>query len=245
MIGPLMRLIFPAYVISPMGLCAKKAPCKFKVIHDLSAPLEGVSVNSCIPTGEGTVKYNTIYMAIQFIQQAGPGAILAKTDIEHMYKLIPIHPDDIPELGIRWFHHWLWDATLPMGSRLGITIFETFSEALQHLAQWKQCDSMCHMLDDFLMVSTDDEVANEKLKTLLGLCDDLGIPVIEDKMEKGPCIVLLGMTLDTFKMEARLSQDKLDRCLTLVRTKQENTLQSASWIASTLHAGLLLLVCLS
>ncbi len=108
----------------------KKVPGKFRVIHDLSAPFEGVSVNSCIPAEEGTVKYNTVDSAIQLIQQAGPGAFLTKTDIEQAYKLIPIHPEDVTALRIRWSQHWLWDVTLPMGSRSGCAIFETFSGQL-------------------------------------------------------------------------------------------------------------------
>ncbi len=76
------------------------------------------------------MSYDTVDMAMRLIQEAGPGARLAKTDIEHAYKLIPIHPDDIPALGIRWFQHWIWDATLLMGSRSDCAIFETFSEAL-------------------------------------------------------------------------------------------------------------------
>ncbi len=114
----------------------KKLPGKFRVIHDLSSPFEGISVNSCIPTKDGTVMYDTVDTAIQLIQRAGQRAILAKTDIEHAYKLI---------------------------------------------------------------------------------CKDLGIPVVEEKTEKGACIVFLGVTLDSIKMEARLLQDKLDHCLLLVR----------------------------
>ncbi len=46
----------------------KESPCKFCVIHDLYAPFEGISVNSCIPTRDGTVTYDTIGTAIQLIQ---------------------------------------------------------------------------------------------------------------------------------------------------------------------------------
>ncbi len=69
------------------------------------APFEGVSVNSCIPMVEGTVTYYTVDTTIQLIRKAGPGAILAKTDVEHAYKLVPIHLEDIPALGIKWFQH--------------------------------------------------------------------------------------------------------------------------------------------
>ncbi len=103
-----------------------------------------------------------------------------------------------------------------MGSRSRCAIFETFSEALQHLAKWQGCGDMCHVLDDFLMVSKGLTKAGECLKIFLGLCKDLGIPVIEDKMDKGACIVFLSMTLDSIKMEARLPKDKFDHCLLLV-----------------------------
>ncbi len=67
----------------------------------MSAPFEGVSLNSCIPMADGTVTYDTVNTAIQLIRKAGSGAILAKTDVEHAYKLVLIHPEDIPALGIR------------------------------------------------------------------------------------------------------------------------------------------------
>ncbi len=58
---------------------------------------------------------------------------------------------------------------------------------------------MCHMLNDFLMVSKNGTLAGERLRIFLGLCKDLGIPVVENKTEKGACIVFLGMTLDSTK----------------------------------------------
>ncbi len=72
-----------------------------------------------------------------------------------------------------------------MGSRSGCAIFETFSEALQQLAQWQGCWDMCHVLDDFLMVSKGWKMADNHLKTFLGLCKDQGIPLVEEKTEKG------------------------------------------------------------
>ncbi len=125
---------------------------------------------TCIPKAKGTVTYDTVDTAIQLTLKAGPRAILAKTDVEHAYKLVTIHLENIPALGIRWLQHWLWDATLLMGSRSGCAIFETFSDALQYLAQWKGCGDMCHVLDDFLMVSQTDETADSRRNTFLGLC---------------------------------------------------------------------------
>ncbi len=44
MIRPFLEPVFPAYMISPLGLRAKKVPGKFRVIQDLMAPFKGVSV---------------------------------------------------------------------------------------------------------------------------------------------------------------------------------------------------------
>ena len=241
MIGPFSGPVFNNYVVSPLGLRKKKDPGKFRIIHDLSSPFEGTSVNSAIPTEAGSVSYDTVDSAIALIQMSGPNSVLAKTDIEHAYKLIPIHPEDIPALGIRWFQDWLWDVTLPMGSRSGCAIFETFSEALQFIAESKGCGDMCHVLDDFLMVSVDDTEAEGRLNTFLNMCEELGVPVVAEKTEKGRCIVFLGVTLDTIKMEARLPTDKLERCLALVTNYQKQQKITVSQLESL--TGLLNFAC--
>ncbi len=48
-------------------------------------------MNSCIPEETGTVSYDTVDTAPSLIQLVGPGVVLAKTEIEHAYKLICIH----------------------------------------------------------------------------------------------------------------------------------------------------------
>ncbi len=57
-------------------------------------------------------------------------------------------------------------------------------------------------------------MADTRLATFLGLCDYLCVPVMADNMEKGAFIAFLGITLDNIMMEARLLQDKLNKCLT-------------------------------
>ncbi len=84
----------------------------------------------------------------------------------------------------------------------GYAMFEIFSEALQYLAQWKGCADMCHVLNDFVMVSRMDETADSGLRIFLGLYDHLQVPVVAEKTEKGNCTAFLGVTLDTVRMEA-------------------------------------------
>ncbi len=221
MIGPFPMPVFPHFIVSPLGLREKKTPGKFRVIHDLSAHFGGLSVNSHILMEAGTVSYDTVDKAISLIQDIGPGVVLAKTDIEHAYKLIPIHPQDILSLGLRWYDDWLWDCTLPMCSRSGCAISELFLEAIQFLAEAQGCGKMSHVLDDFLMVSVNKDTSDARLSTFLSMCHLLGIPVVLEKTESGTCLTFLGITLDTIKMEARLPLDKLLKCLRLVRSYKQ------------------------
>ena len=75
---------------------------KFRIIHDLSHPKKGPSVNDNIEKEKGSVVYDDIATAVNLIQRVGKGAILTKIDIQHAYKLLPIHKDDIPDLGACW-----------------------------------------------------------------------------------------------------------------------------------------------
>jgi hypothetical protein len=188
MLGPFPAPVFPRYCVSPLGLTKKKEPGKFRVIHDLSFPRGGGLVNDCIPKEAGSVSYDTVDTAVRLIQKLGPGAVMYKSDVEHAYKLIPIHPEDIPALGVNWFEDWLWDGTLPMGSRSGCSIFEAFSTALQHIAEFHGCGPMCHVLDDFLLLDLTSLGADDKMGAFLDICKELGVPMVVAKTEKGVCL---------------------------------------------------------
>lgn len=81
----------------------KQKPGEFRVIHHLSFP-EGLSINDGIPKEFSAVTYQTVDDAVTLIKRFGKGALLAKTDIEHGYKNIPIHPRDHELLGFAIGH---------------------------------------------------------------------------------------------------------------------------------------------
>ena len=39
--------------------------------------------------------------AVKIIRQLGPGAQLAKCDLREAYRVIPVHPEDCPRLGMQ------------------------------------------------------------------------------------------------------------------------------------------------
>ncbi len=159
MLGPFPQPIFDYYCISSLGMTEKKVSGKYRLIQDLSAPREGLSVNDAIPVKAGAVSYDTVDNAVRMIQGYGQGSVLGKRDVEHAYKLVPIRQEDIPELGMRWGEDWLWDATLPMGIWSGCAIFEAFSSAVQFLAEKRGCGPMSHVLDDFLWIALNQQGA--------------------------------------------------------------------------------------
>ncbi|CAH3107528.1 unnamed protein product, partial [Porites lobata] len=89
-----------------------------------------------------------------------------------------------------------------------------FSTALEWLAKHYLCVSgVLHILDDFLFIATSQGKCASDLNNFLSLCDSLGVPIAHEKTE-GPSTTLqfAGITLDTINMEARLPDDKLQKC---------------------------------
>ncbi len=88
--------------INPLGLVPKSGqPGRFRLIMDLSSP-KGHSVNDAISSSLSSLKYAAVDQAVQMIQLAGQGALLAKIDLQNAYRVVPIHPIDQPLLSLRW-----------------------------------------------------------------------------------------------------------------------------------------------
>ena len=78
--------------ISHFGIIPKRnTPNKWRLIVDLSHR-SGHSVNDGIPKSLCSLSYVTVDTAISHILSIGPGAPLAKINIEHAFRLLPVHP---------------------------------------------------------------------------------------------------------------------------------------------------------
>ena len=77
------------------------------------------------------------------------------------------------------------------------------------------CASKCgyHYLDDFLTLGPPGHsTCSHNLEIFTKVCQRLGVPLASKKVE-GPatCLTFLGITLDSFNMEIRLLDEKLER----------------------------------
>ncbi len=99
------------------------------MITDLSFP-PGRSVNDGINPAWCPLMYTSVEKVARAAQSLGPGALMAKTDVQAAYRLIPVHPVDRLHLGVRWHDALYVDGMLPFGSvqvtsRAWMNIYQT------------------------------------------------------------------------------------------------------------------------
>ena len=237
--GPFDAPPFPVFRVSPVGIVPKKAPGEYRMIHHLSYP-RGKSVNDGISHEHSSVQYANIDQAIKRIKQSGLGSYLAKTDIKSAFRILPIHPQEYHLLGIKWKGHYYYDKCMPMGCSSSCKTFETFSTAIEWIAQDKLgIANLIHLLDDFLLIQPTESQCSKSLQFFLELCDFLGIPMAPEKTF-GPSTILTfaGIELDTIRCESRLPEDKLLKCKQLIAVfikKRKATLRELQSLTGVLN----------
>lgn len=110
-----------------------------------------------------------------------------------------------------WQGLYYYDCCMPMGCSSSCKTFETFSSAVEWIAQNKlNIRNILHLLDDFLLIAPSAELCQGQLDLFLLLCNYLGIPMAPEKTV-GPSTTLqfAGIKLDSVLMEARLPQKKI------------------------------------
>ena len=85
---------FPRLHISSFGVIPKKGqPGKWHLLVYLSSP-GGASVNNSIYPQDFSLQYSKDDQVICMVSHYGPGALMAKFDVESAYRNIPVHPYD-------------------------------------------------------------------------------------------------------------------------------------------------------
>lgn len=230
--------------VSPIGARPKKNSTKVRVIHDLSYPKHGDSVNAGID--DGSLDISSFGHAARIVVQLGRGTLLIKLDVEAAYKQVPVRKGDWHLLGFRFDGKFFYERVLPFGLRSSCRLWELFAHALHWMCERLQVDVphfVVHYVDDFLFAVSpgpgSGEAATELLRQTLVLCQSLGIPMAEGKTE-GPttCLTYLGIELDTLRMQARLSQSKLDEMRQLImawKSRKHASLKELESLAGQLN----------
>ena len=206
--------------VSRFGVIPKSGqPGKWRLILDLSSP-EGFSVNDGIDPKLCSLSFATVDEAVSQILKRGTNSLLAKIDIEHAYRNIPVHIDDRPLLGMEWNSTIFVDTVLPFGLRSAPKIFSSIADALEWILLKKGVSFSLHYLDDFLTVGeADSDQCKRNLELICSICKFLGIPLKIQKIE-GPsmCLIFLGIELDTVRLEMRLPVERIAHLKDLLRS---------------------------
>lgn len=124
MCGPFPFPPLADLVVSPLGLVPKKEPVKLYLIHHLSFP-KGGSANDAIDLDACSISYTSFDVMICWFWNYGQGALMAKTDVEAAFRLLPVHLDSFYLLGCHWRVAFYVDRCLPMGCSISCSLFET------------------------------------------------------------------------------------------------------------------------
>ena len=138
--------------ISSFGVIPKRGqPGKWRLIVDLSSPGGGASVNNGIDPHEFTLHYITVDQVIRQVSRLGPGALMAKFDVEAAYRNVPVHPSHRVLLGMKWRDQFYVDLVLPFGLRSAPFIFNSIADMVEWiLVTSYQIPDLLHYLDDFI-----------------------------------------------------------------------------------------------
>lgn len=210
------------FICSPQGLVPKKDG-GFRRIHHLSHPA-GLSVNDGIPKEWASLEYAALNRMFDMVRKAGRGAWLMKRDLKDAFRLVPVAYSQRRLLGFAWLGQYYHENCLPFGLRTAPLLFNLFAEGLHwiFMATWPADTSvlMEHYLDDF--VTTIPVTAPTALRNLaslrwLAVLRYLGMIPNTAKDLQGTTVEVLGVEIDTLRMEARLSQKRIDEALARVQ----------------------------
>ena len=112
----------------------------------------GLSVNDGIDLALCTLIYVCLSRhSDEHSSTAGPGALMAKVDIESAYRFILVHPQDSLLQGVVWDGRAYIDPMLPFGLRSVPEIFNAVADALAWLVQREGVWLCYHYLDDYIL----------------------------------------------------------------------------------------------
>lgn len=222
LLGPFPEIPYERYRINPISLAQKKYSGKVRLVVDMSAPHENPdipSINDLISKEDFKLSYVKMDEAIQIIQRLGRGALLCKTDLVDAFKTLPVKEALWPYQGIFWQGNYYFYTRLVFGCRSSCKIFDTLSRAIAWIAENNyNIQHILHLLDDFLTI---DPPKYDAIRTMALLTLITNRLRVERSLPKtvGPSTDLeyLGIIVDTFAMECRLPQDKLQRLIAMIR----------------------------
>ena len=206
-------------IISALGAIPKPDSSEVRLIHDCSRPT-GQALNDYIISH--SFKFQTLDDAIKLLR---PNYFMAKIDLRHAYRSVPIHKSNYLATGLQWQFSgqrgptYFFDTRLPFGAKSSPEIFHRLTQSVRRMMARRGFQSIVVYLDDFLIIGKTQAECQEAFSVLLKLLQDLGFQISWHKVI-GPTqkLVFLGVELDTYRCEMALPPAKLAKLHQVVST---------------------------
>ena len=217
--GPFRIPPLPHFRVNPLS-AREKPDGSVRLLLDMSQPT-GQSINDGISRVEFSVSYTSLDEAVRLIfVNGGQGALLAKADVKHAFRLVPVRRDQWQLQGFCWAGHFYFDTRLVFGSRSSPRIFNDFADCLTWLfVRHSGNVAIRHYLDDFFAIGPrGSDACHRAYHSFLDVSRQLGVPLAPSKcLPPATRLELLGVILDTDAMTVSLPPAKLAAILDLLR----------------------------
>ena len=251
--GPFNQVPFTNFPQSPIGL-VPKAGNKTRLIFHLSYDFlktGNLSINKFTKREAWSMRYNdldeAVKIGIKLMGKDKKWIYCSKTDLTTAFRMIPLHQSTWKWLTVKAKNpdtgemQYFFDKCLPFSHSISCAIFQCFSNALKHLAEFvlNSKDCIVNYLDDFLFLATSKEECNRMVEEFTKLCKKLGVPIAEEKTELGDTrIVFLGILIDGQAHILSIPEEKRIRTinmLTLFSSKRKATVKDIQWLSGYLN----------
>ena len=193
-------------VVSALGAIPRPNSTEIWLIHDCSRP-HGQTVNDYITTR--SFKFQKLDDAIKLIK---PNYFIAKIDLKHAFRSIPIHPADYKETGCKWrfvgdnFDTFFYDTCLPFGAKSSSEIFHRITQAVRRMMAKQGYPD----IEVYLYLGATRAECERAFSILLELLQELGFTISQHKLvPPTQRLVFVGVQLDTISCTMTLPAEKL------------------------------------
>ena len=152
-------------------------PDKWRLITDWSHPRSG-NINDGINPDLCSLCYMLVQRVVRTAVLLGK---VAKLDIKAVYRLMSVHPDNCPHLGIKWLGSHYMDGMLLFGLRLAPKVFTMVADILDLVTKQTGMAMVDQDPDDLVTLGPPaSPECSLNLCTVLVVCEELGILLVVD-----------------------------------------------------------------
>lgn len=225
-------------IVSALGAVPKPDSTDIRLIHDCSMP-PCRGVNSYIEVERQ--HFQTLDDAVNQIKK---GYFIAKVDLRHAYRSVPVHPSNYMALGLKWkftgssTFTYMVDTRLPFGSSSSPGIFHRLTQSIRRMMARRGYVVVVY-LDDFLVIGKTQAECQQAYDILCSLLLDLGFELSSKKLVP-PCqeLVFLGILINCKDLTLKLPEEKLSQLrseLSLYLTRTRATKRQLQQLAGRLN----------